>query len=207
VTTDTLATHNVVATYYEPDHAQKAMVALQERGIPLGRISFLAREAERAAARGETMAEPGDSPDVAKTAAGGAAAGAAGGGAAGFVAGAIAFGIPGIGPAVGTGIWAATLGGAAAGAAAGGVAGGIARMWHERYEDAVREGRLVVGVHSDDEIEVARAAEVLVAHDPDRVDRYDSEGRMISSRDQKEVEDKQEGPDEEQTDEEQTEPR
>ena len=191
MTTDTLAGYNVVATYYAPEHAQKAMVALQERGIPLEKISFLAREAERAAARGETMGEPGDSPDVAKGAAGGAAAGAAGGGAVGFVAGAIAFGIPGIGPAVGTGIWAATFGGAAAGAAAGGVAGGITRMWNERYEDAVREGRLVVGVHSDDEVEAAKAAEVLVAHDPDRVDRYDSDGRMISSRDQKGLEDEQ----------------
>jgi hypothetical protein len=175
-----LSEHNVVATFTEPDRAQKAILDLQEKDVPLEHISFLAREDERRAAHAETVEETELPADVAKNTIAGGTAGAVGGGAAGFLAGAIAFGIPGVGPGVGVGIWAATIGGATAGAAAGGVAGGIRKMWDERYEDAVKEGRLVVGVHTDMEAEAGKAAQVFVDHDADNVDRFDPEGNLIT---------------------------
>lgn len=174
-----LSEHNVVATFTDPERVQGAILDLQDKDIPLEHISFLARDDERRAAHAETVEDADVPGDVVRDTVTGGAMGAVGGGAAGFLAGAIAFGIPGIGPGVGVGIWAATIGGATAGAAAGGVAGGIRKMWDERYEDAVREGRLVVGVHTDLEAEAGKAAQVFVDHEADNVDRFDPDGNII----------------------------
>jgi hypothetical protein len=122
------------------------------------------------------------------------AAGTAAGGIAGFVAGAAAFGIPGIGPAVGAGIWAATASGAVAGAVVGGVMGGIQETWAARYEDAVKEGRVLVGVHSDDADEIESAEKTLREAGAERTDRFDSEGRLRSSSDPSMVEGSDRGP-------------
>lgn len=175
---DGWATYNVVATYLDVGQAKEAVRALENQKFDPAQISLLSRDASEPVSHEVARDEAEEMPaEVGGNAAKGSLAGAAGGGALGFVAGAAAFGIPGIGPAVGAGIWAAVAGGAAAGATAGGVGGGITKMWEERYRDAVRQGAVLVGVHSDDPGTIDRAAAVLERQGPDRVDRFDSEGK------------------------------
>jgi hypothetical protein len=178
------ARHNVVATYLEPEAADEALRSLGREGIDGTKISLLGREDRLAVYQAEEESESTELPeDVAKGVVATGAAGTAAGGIAGFVAGAAAFGIPGIGPAVGAGIWAATASGAVAGAVAGGVIGGINRSWAARYEDAVKEGRVLVGVHSDDSDEIESAQKTMREAGAERTDRFDSEGRLTSSSD------------------------
>lgn len=75
-------------------------------------------------------------------------------------------GIPGVGP------WAATSGGAAAGATAGGIIQGIREFWDKRYEAAVKEGKVLVGVHSTDPERMELAAGLLEEQDVKRLDRF-----------------------------------
>jgi hypothetical protein len=165
--------HNVIATFPDEPSARRALEALSDEGIDAKDMSYLSRRNEKAVSQMESRQEVVDvSEGVAKDVAVGGAAGTAAGGAAGFIAGAIAFGIPGIGPAVGAGIWATTLGGAAAGATAGGVIGGIQEMWEARYKDAVTEGHVLVGVHSDDPHVVDRSTRVLEKEEPLRIDSF-----------------------------------
>jgi hypothetical protein len=88
-----------------------------------------------------------------------------------------------VGPALGVGIWAATLGGAIAGGAVGGVAGGIAATdqaedWELTYDD-VAAGSVLVAAHAGDEAEAAKQEEVLRAHSPSKVERFDERGKRI----------------------------
>jgi len=181
---DRFARHNVVATYLEPEGADEALRSLEREGVDGTKISLLGREDRLAVYQAEEESESTELPEgVAKRVVTTGAAGTAAGGIAGFIAGAAAFGIPGIGPAVGAGIWAATASGAVAGAVAGGVIGGINESWAARYEDAVKEGRVLVGVHSDDAGEIDSAEKILRKAGAERTDRFDSEGRLTSSSD------------------------
>jgi hypothetical protein len=190
---DRFARYNVVATYLEPEDA--ALRSLGRKGIDGTKISLLGREDRLAVYQAEEESESTELPEgVAKGVVTTGAAGTAAGGIAGFVAGAAAFGIPGIGPAVGAGIWAATASGAVAGAVAGGVIGGVNRSWAARHEDAVKEGRVLVGVHSDDVDEIESAEKILRDAGAERTDRFDSEGRLMSSSDPSIVEDSDRAP-------------
>jgi hypothetical protein len=181
---DRFAHHNVIATYLEPKSADEALRSLEREGIDGTKISLLGREDRLAVYQAEEESESEELPKgVAKGVATKSAAGTAAGGIAGFIAGAAAFGIPGVGPAVGAGIWAATASGAVAGAVAGGVMGGIQETWAARYDDAVKEGRVLVGVHSDDAAEMDSAEKILREAGAERTDRFDSEGRLTSSSD------------------------
>ena len=174
----TWAPHNVIATYLDGGQAKQALNALKNQHY--SEMSFLSRSDEELASQNVLKDEAEEVPaEVASRSAKGAAAGGAAGGLVGLVAGGVAFAIPGVGPAVGAGIWAATAGGVAAGATAGGVAGGITMMWEERYEDAVREGSILVGVHSADAGRVQLAAGLLKRQGPDRLDVFDAEGKPI----------------------------
>lgn len=178
--TQGFSAYNVVATFSDAAQAREAVGALHNQHVDDDQISFLARgDTERVSqevTRSETEELPGE---VGRTSATGAAVGGAAGSLAGLVAGAAAFAIPGVGPAVGAGIWAATAGGAAAGATAGGVMGGISKMWEERYQDAVMEGSVLIGVHDDDAPTVERATGMLRRQGPSRLDLFDRDGRPI----------------------------
>lgn len=96
----------------------------------------------------------------------GAATGGLLGGALGWLAGAGAIAIPGIGPLIAAGPIMAALGGAAVGAATGGIAGGLIGLGipeyeAKRYENRVREGNILVSVHSDNTDETRRAKEIF----------------------------------------------
>ena len=174
--------HNVVATFDDEDAARAALSKLQDEGIDAKGMSYVSRSEEASLSRAKGEADAADMPaEIGKDVAAGSAAGTAGGAATGFLAGAVAFGIPGVGPAVGAGIWATTLGGAAAGATAGGVIGGIQKTWEARYRDAVREGRVLVGYHSDDQRKVELAAHLLVNLGAKTVDRLNGTGQPVTS--------------------------
>lgn len=183
---EALAPYNVIATFRDPGQAREAVSALRNQHFDEDLISLLSRSDEKRVSQEVVRNEAEELPgEVAGSSAKSAAAGGAAGGVAGLLAGAAAFAIPGIGPAVGAGIWAAAgiAGGAAAGATAGGVAGGITKMWEGRYQDAVTEGSILIGVHHTDARMAEQAAGLLQRQGPDRVDFFDAEGKPIGGDD------------------------
>jgi hypothetical protein len=103
----------------------------------------------------------------------GAGTGAVLGGALGWLAGIGALAIPGVGPLVAAGPIAAALSGAAVGGAVGGLTGGLIGMGipeyeAKRYEGKVKEGGILISVHTEDSDEVSVAKEIFEqvgAHD------------------------------------------
>lgn len=99
-------------------------------------------------------------------AAAGAGAGAIIGGTLGWLAGVGALAIPGIGPFVAAGPIAAALSAAAVGGAVGGIAGsliglGIPEYEAKRYEGKIKQGGILLSVHTDDSEDIARAKEIF----------------------------------------------
>jgi hypothetical protein len=98
-------------------------------------------------------------------AAGGAVVGVLGG-ALGWLAGIGSLAIPGLGPFIAAGPIMAALGGAAAGGAIGGIAGaliglGIPEYEAKRYEGKVKEGNILISVHTTKSDERSRAKEIF----------------------------------------------
>src|SRR5919109_2436489 len=96
----------------------------------------------------------------------GAGAGGVLGGTLGWLAGIGALAIPGLGPFIAAGPIMAALSGAAAGAAFGGLTGsliglGIPEYEAKRYEGKIKEGNLLISVHTDNRTERARAKEIF----------------------------------------------
>jgi hypothetical protein len=98
----------------------------------------------------------------------GAGTGGALGGALGWLVGIGALAIPGVGPFIAAGPIMAALGGAAIGAAAGGVAGGLIGMGipeleAKRYEGKLKEGNMLISVHTENSDEISRAKDIFKA--------------------------------------------
>src|SRR3954464_11520013 len=96
----------------------------------------------------------------------GAGTGAVLGGALGWLVGIGALSIPGVGPFVAAGPIMAALSGAAVGGTAGGVVGalvgmGIPEYEAKRYEGRLREGSILISVHSEDRDRTKRAKEIF----------------------------------------------
>lgn len=177
----TFGTHNLVATFPDGAEAGSAIEELR-RDVDMSIVSVLTREHEHdrpdPAGRDETV-EVTD--EVAKGVAAGTAAGGAIGGVAGIVAGAAAVAIPGIGPGLATGIWAGVLGGGLAGVTAGGIAGAFKKMWDAMYLDTLREGGVLIAVHSDDRDMFDKAAGILHGAGAAEVHHYDHQGELLHS--------------------------
>ena len=99
-------------------------------------------------------------------AAAGATSGAVVGGALGWLAGIGALAIPGVGPFIAAGPLVALLSGVGVGAAVGGIAGaliglGIPEYEAKRYEGLIKQGNILLSVHSDDHEWTKRAKAVL----------------------------------------------
>src|ERR1700737_5419731 len=97
----------------------------------------------------------------------GAGTGAVLGGALGWLVGIGALAIPGVGPFIAAGPIMAALAGAAGGAAAGGLTGaligmGIPAYEAKRYEGKVKNGNILMSVHTEDSKERERAKEIFV---------------------------------------------
>jgi hypothetical protein len=102
-------------------------------------------------------------PEGAATGAGG---GALLGGALGWMVGIGALAIPGLGAFIAAGPIMAALAGAAGGAAAGGLTGaligmGIPEYEAKRYEGKVKDGNILLSVHTEDSEERDRAKKIL----------------------------------------------
>ena len=96
----------------------------------------------------------------------GATTGALAGGALGWLVGIGALAIPGLGPFIAAGPIMAALAGAGVGGAVGGLTGaligmGIPEYEAKRYEGRVKDGGILLSVHSDSSDEVKRAKEIL----------------------------------------------
>jgi hypothetical protein len=96
----------------------------------------------------------------------GVSTGAILGGALGWLAGIGALAIPGVGPFVAAGPIAAALSGAAVGGAVGGIAGslvgmGIPEFEAKRYEGKVKQGGVLLSVHTDSSEQVKRAKKIF----------------------------------------------
>jgi hypothetical protein len=88
------------------------------------------------------------------------------GGALGWLVGIGALAIPGLGPFIAAGPIMAALSGAAAGAALGGITGaliglGIPEYEAKRYEGKIKEGNLLISVHTENRTERARAKRIF----------------------------------------------
>lgn len=99
-------------------------------------------------------------------AAAGASTGAVVGGALGWLAGIGLLAIPGLGPFIAAGPIMALLAGAGVGGAVGGITGaliglGIPEYEAKRYEGLIKEGGILLSVHSDDSDWTKRAKAVL----------------------------------------------
>lgn len=96
----------------------------------------------------------------------GAGTGGVLGGAIGWLAGIGALAIPGLGPFIAAGPIVAALSGAAAGAAVGGFTGaligmGIPEYEAKRYEGKIKEGNILISVHTEDSKERKRAKTIF----------------------------------------------
>ena len=96
----------------------------------------------------------------------GASTGGVIGGALGWIVGIGALAIPGVGPFIAAGPILAALSGAALGAAAGGIAGGliglgIPELEAKRYEGKVKEGNILLSVHTENSEEITKAKDIF----------------------------------------------
>src|SRR5271154_5744283 len=96
----------------------------------------------------------------------GATSGAVIGGGLGWLVGIGALAIPGLGPFIAAGPIVAMLAGAGAGGAIGGLTGaligmGIPEYEAKRYEGRVKDGGILLSVHSDTSEEIKKAKEIL----------------------------------------------
>jgi hypothetical protein len=96
----------------------------------------------------------------------GAGTGAVLGGGLGWLAGIGALAIPGVGPLIAAGPIVAALAGAGAGGAIGGLTGalvgmGIPEYEAKRYEGRVKEGGILLSVHSDNSDWTRKAKDIL----------------------------------------------
>jgi hypothetical protein len=106
-------------------------------------------------------------------AAAGAGTGTVVGGVLGWLVGIGSLAIPGVGPFIAAGPIMAALAGAGVGAAVGGLSGaliglGIPEYEAKQYEGKIRQGNILISVHSEDSDEVKRAKEIFEragAHD------------------------------------------
>ncbi len=139
----------VIGIVERMDRAERLVQDLRRLGFTSDEISALlpGTEGTNDFARGHTRASDG--------AAVGAGAGMVVGSAIGLLSGIGALAIPGVGPFIAAGPLVATLSGAAAGATVGGLAGalvglGIPETQAKLYEGKIRNGNVLVAVHTED---------------------------------------------------------
>ncbi len=126
----------------------------------------------------------------------GAGTGGVLGGVFGWLVGIGSLAIPGVGPFIAAGPIMAALAGAGVGAAVGGLSGaliglGIPEYEAKQYEGKIKEGNILISVHSENSDEVKRAKEIFEhagAHDisstgEESVPDKDKEHPTVGSRD------------------------
>ena len=163
--------------------AERVVEELRNAGFSNNDISVLFPD--KAGTRDFAHEQHTKAPEGAAT---GAATGGVLGGVAGWLVGIGTLAIPGLGPFIAAGPIMAALAGAGVGAAAGGLTGaligmGIPEYEAKLYEGKIKEGNILVAVHTDDSEQRKRAKEIFEAagvHDisyteEENVDRSDDE--------------------------------
>ena len=151
----------VFGIYRDRYGVEEAVNALQEAGYRNTDISVLFPENEGT----KDFAHEKNTKAPEGTAAG-AGTGAVLGGGLGWLAGIGALAIPGVGPLIAAGPIVAALAGAGAGGAMGGLTGalvgmGIPEYEAKRYEGRVKEGGILLSVHSDNSDWTRKAKDIL----------------------------------------------
>src|ERR1051325_640740 len=141
--------------------AEQIVERLQSSGFPSSEISILMPETDGKHDIGHVKATK--APEGATT---GAAAGGLTGGVIGLLAGIGALAIPGVGPLIAAGPIVATLTGLGVGGALGGITGaligmGIPEYEAKRYEGRVKQGGMLLSVHSDNSEWTKKAKAIL----------------------------------------------
>ncbi len=136
----------VLGVFDDTHQAERAADELQKKGYSRDEISIIAKDSKGRSSR------EGRRDDRGSSLSGGVATGGTIGGAAGLLAGVGALAIPGIGPIVAAGPIAAALSGAVTGGIAGGLIDwGIPEDTGRKYEERVREGKIVAAVKAEDD--------------------------------------------------------
>jgi len=163
-----LATRTVVGVFASQRTAEETVSDLRRAGFDR-EISILAKEGQRGEGGndigGATMRAGGDMGNVSN----GVTTGGVIGGLAGLAVGAGALVIPGLGPLVAAGPIAGLLSGAATGGIAGGLVDwGIPEAEGRKYEEDVKQGRILVSVRAAEQ-KADEAAKIMRNHGADRV--------------------------------------
>ena len=152
---------SVFGIYTDTASAERAVQVLKDAGFSNNDISalFPDKKGTREFAHEKNTKAP-------EGATAGAGTGAVLGGGLGWLAGIGALAIPGLGPFIAAGPIMAALAGAGVGGAVGGLTGaligmGIPEFEAKRYEGRVKEGGILLSVHSDSSDEIKKAKEIL----------------------------------------------
>src|SRR5713101_6597534 len=151
----------VFGIYTDRSRVDRAVEALKEAGFSNNDVSALFPENK--GTKDFAHEKSTKAPEGATT---GAGTGALLGGGLGWLAGIGALAIPGLGPFIAAGPIMAALAGAGVGGAVGGLTGaligmGIPEYEAKRYEGRVKDGGILLSVHSDDSQWTKRAKEIL----------------------------------------------
>src|SRR6187402_3305002 len=150
--------------------AERIVQQLEAQGFATSEISVLMPDTGGTRDVGHVKATK--APEGATT---GAATGGVAGGVIGLLAGIGALAIPGVGPLIAAGPIMAALAGAGIGGAVGGVAGalvgmGIPEYEAKRYEGLVKDGGILMSVHSDNSEWTDKAKKIFEAQGGQGID-------------------------------------
>ncbi len=165
--------HTVIGVYRDSDHAEEALVALNDAGFGHDDVALVFSHSDAA----EEIPSQAASERGSDSAPAGAAIGGVTGGVVGGLIGAGLLAIPGAGPFLAAGWLVSAAGGAGVGAAAGGWLGAITQIGvpedvGERYEQQMAQGGWLVMVLADKGGREQKAMEVLDETGARAVDSY-----------------------------------
>jgi hypothetical protein len=151
----------VIAIAKSEDQAVRIVEQLKSAGFSNNDVSVLLPD--RAGNRDFAHEHHTKAPEGAAT---GAVVGGLAAGALGWLVGIGSLAIPGVGPLIAAGPIMAALSGAAAGGAVGGIAGalvglGIPEYEAKQYEGKVKNGNILISVHTDDSKQRQIAKEIF----------------------------------------------
>lgn len=187
MSTAELAPYNLIASFRDLERATDAVGALREGGFEPDDVSLLGQPVEEVDAHSEDATGEPVGGNVATEVAAGGAGGAAVGGVLGALGGVVAATVPGVGLVAGTGALLGALSGGGFGGTVGALVEGESAMrsshgWQQTIE-AVAEGAVVVGVHTDDRKTLDRALRTVRPLNPMSLRTVDERGNGLNEED------------------------